>query len=54
MPLVIAVFLSIGVRVPTSRIYILHVSGVYLPKINSSKVCLRDSRNMAVMDVLYR
>lgn len=54
MPLVIAVFLSIGVTAHTSRVYILHVSGVYLPKINSSKICLWDSRNMAVMGALYR
>jgi hypothetical protein len=54
MPLVIALFLSIDVTADRSRIYILHMSGVYLPKMNSSKVCLQDSRNVAIMGVKYR
>lgn len=54
MPLVIAEVLSIDVRADRSRVYVLHTSGVYLPKMNSSQICLQDSRNVSLMSMKCR
>lgn len=41
MPLVIAAFLSLGVRAHGSKVHILRMSRVYLPKMNSSEFACR-------------